>query len=84
MPNIIKYGLRGLAPRRKRCGYTQQTFAEALGIERSRLAMWEIGYAWPSAAFLPQMADLLCCTIDELYHEPDPIVAEGSEAVHAE
>lgn len=84
MPNIIKYGLRGLAPRRKRCGYTQQTFAEALGIERGRLAMWEIGHAWPSAAWLPKMADLLCCTIDELYHEPDPIVAEGSEAVHAE
>lgn len=84
MPNTIKYGLLGLAPRRKRCGYTQQTFADALGIDRARLAMWEIGYAWPSAAFLPKMADLLCCTIDELYHEPDPIVDEGGDAVHAE
>ena len=40
MPNIMKYGLVGLAPRRKRCGYTQQTFAEALEIDRARLAMW--------------------------------------------
>ena len=84
MPEMMKIGLVGLAPRRKRVGYTQAALAEALGIDRARLAMWEIGYAWPSAAFLPKMADLLCCTIDELYHEPDPIVAEGSEAVHAE
>lgn len=84
MPNIMKYGLVGLAPRRKRAGYTQATFAEALGIERARLAMWEIGQAWPSAAWLPKMADLLLCPIDDLYRPLEPIVSEGSDAVHAE
>lgn len=84
MPEMMKIGLVGLAPRRKRVGFTQAALAEALGIDRARLAMWEIGYAWPSAAFLPKIADLLCCTIDELYRAPDPIVNEGGDAVHAE
>lgn len=84
MPNIMKYGLVGLAPRRKLVGFSQTEFAEALGVERSRLANWEAGLIWPSASFLPKMADLLCCTIDELYREPDPIVEETQEAVHAE
>ena len=79
MPNIIKYGLVGLAPRRKLVGFTQAQLAEAMGIERARLAMWENGYAWPSAAFLPTMADLLCCTIDELYHVPEESDNEQTE-----
>lgn len=84
MPEMMKIGLVGLAPRRKRVGYTQAAFAEALGIERSTYANWESGWVWPSAAWLPKMADLLCCTIDELYREPDSIVEETQEAVHAE
>jgi len=71
MCKMIEKGLVGLAPRRKRAGYTQETFAAALGIERPRLAMWEIGQAWPSAAWLPKMADLLCCDIDALYERPE-------------
>ena len=68
---MMTTGLIGLAPRRKRAGYTQQAFADALGIERTRLTMWEIGKAWPSAAWLPKMADLLCCDIDALYERPE-------------
>lgn len=76
MCQFIEKGLVGLAPRRKRAGYTQAAFAAALGIERARLGMWEIGQAWPSAAWLPKMADLLGCGIDELYEEPEPEAAE--------
>lgn len=83
MPNIMKYGLVGLAPRRKLVGYSQTEFAEALGVERTRLANWEAGEIWPSAAFLPKMADLLCCTIDDLYRAPDPIVNEEAAEDHA-
>ena len=71
MCKMMTTGLIGLAPRRKRAGYTQQAFADALDIERTRLAMWEIGKAWPSAAWLPKMADLLCCDIDALYERPE-------------
>ena len=73
MCKMMKTGLVGLAPRRKRAGYTQASFAEALGIERARLAMWEIGQAWPSAAWLPAMADLLGCDIDALYEVPEEV-----------
>lgn len=72
MCKMIEKGLVGLAPRRKRAGYTQYSFADALGCERGRIAMWETGQAWPSAAWLPKMADLLGCDIDALYEAPAP------------
>ena len=70
MCKMMTTGLIGLAPRRKRAGYTQQTFADALGVTRSLLAAWEVGRVWPSAGWLPKMADLLCCDIDALYERP--------------
>ena len=63
--------LRGLAPRRKKAGYTQEALAAALGISRSLLAAWEVGTVWPSAGRLPEMARLLGCSIEELYREPE-------------
>ena len=63
-------GLVGLAPRRKAAGYTQETFAEALGVTRSLLAAWEAGRVWPSARWLPVMAMALGCSIRELYIAP--------------
>ena len=64
-------GLAGVAPRRRAAGLTQQELADALGISRSLVAMIETGQAWPSAAFLPAMAEVLGCSIDELYQAPD-------------
>ena len=57
--NRLTQGLVGLAPHRKVAGYTQETFAEALGVTRSLLAAWEAGRVWPSARWLPEMAALL-------------------------
>lgn len=56
MCKIITKGLVGLAPRRKRAGYTQKDFAEAMGVTQSVVARYETGEAWPSAANLPMMA----------------------------
>lgn len=70
MAREVNTGLVGLAPRRKRAGYTQATFADALGIERGRLANYEVGISWPSAQMLPAMAALLHCGIGELYERP--------------
>ena len=65
--------LEGLAPRRKAAGMTQSQLAAAIGVERAALAMWEIGASWPPARLLPALADVLLCSIDELYEEPgDP------------
>ena len=63
-------GLVGLAPRRRAAGFTQQSYADALGVDRARVGMYEIGKAWPPAALLPAMAALLGCSIDELYELP--------------
>lgn len=71
MCKMMTTGLVGLAPRRKRAGYSQQAFADALGITRSLLAAWEVRDGlWPSARWLPAMADLLGCSIDDLYEVP--------------
>ena len=79
---LLTIGLIGLAPRRKRAGFTQQTFADALGIERARLGNYEIGKSWPTAALLPAMADLLNCSIDDLYEPlPDDIVQQEEETL---
>ena len=63
--------LEGLAPRRRAVGLSQQAVANALGVERATVGMWETGANWPSARVLPALADLLCCSIDELYTAPE-------------
>lgn len=77
MCKILEKGLAGLAPRRRAAGFTQYSFAEALGVERSLIAMYETGRAWPSAAKLPTIAALLNCSIDELYEAPEEVAGDG-------
>ena len=62
---------RHLAEKRKEKSLTQAQLAEAIGVERAALGMWEIGASWPSARILPALADTLLCTIDELYEAPE-------------
>lgn len=64
--------LLGLPPRRKAAGFTQEALAAALGVPRVTLTMWETGRSWPPAAILPAIADLLLCSIDDLYQLQDP------------
>lgn len=53
-------------------GMTQQHLAVALGVARSTVAMWERGAIMPSAAKLPEIADVLHCAIDDLYGRIPP------------
>lgn len=41
--------------------------AEKMHTDRSTIAKWETGVAMPSAAKLPLLAEVLGCTIDELF-----------------
>ena len=75
----IETGLAGVAPRRRAAGLTQQELAEAVGVSRSLVAMIETGQAWPISSILPAMAEMLGCSIDELYRAPDTEVRDAGE-----
>ena len=52
---------------RKRANLKQFELADLLKVERSTIAKWESGAAFPRASQLPDLAAALHCTIDELY-----------------
>ena len=54
---------------RKRANLKQQELADLLHVERSTVAKWEIGAAYPRASQLPALAKALQCSIDDLYEE---------------
>ena len=55
-----------LARSRKTAGYTQESFAEALGVDRSTVVRWEAGDHEPLPYVRPKMARLLAVSRDEL------------------
>ena len=50
-------------------GLTQKDVGEALEVKRSTVAMWETGKSRPRAEMLLKLANLFCCTTDELLAE---------------
>ena len=51
------------------CGITQLSLAEGLSVDRSTIAKWETGEAKPTADKIPKIAEILGCTIDELFND---------------
>lgn len=64
-------GLENLKHRRQKRGLTQADMADALGCRSVTYQEWEQGRHWPSAYWLPQLAALLHCSIEELYQEAE-------------
>lgn len=64
--------MKGLRQLRQKASLTQKQLAEKLKVSQSIVAMWETGAAMPSASKLPELADLLHCTIDALYGREPP------------
>lgn len=51
-------------------GLTQKALAKLLNVTRSSVAMWEKGESLPRADKLPMLAEVLQCSIDDLFtHE---------------
>ena len=57
--NILKY--------RKKKGLSQEDLAQKLGVTFQAVSKWENAKAAPDIAFLPTMADIFGCYIDELF-----------------
>jgi DNA-binding XRE family transcriptional regulator len=69
---------RQLAIARKAAGYTQESLAEALHVDRATVIRWEAGRHLPVPYLWPKLAKLLGVTRERLQHllvpevEPDP------------
>jgi transcriptional regulator with XRE-family HTH domain len=57
---------------RQRLGLRQIDVAQALGVDRSTVAGWETGKAYPDPRLILPLAVLLETTADELLKEPTP------------
>ena len=49
---------------------TQGELAERMGVDRSGVNKWESEVALPRARQLPQLAEVLGCSISELFEDP--------------
>lgn len=56
---------------RRRAGLTVPQLAEKMGCTCSAIYFWEAGRYWPKAECLPRIAELLGCSIDELFADPN-------------
>lgn len=52
---------------RESANLTQVQLADSLGVLPTTISNWETGVALPKTAILPQLAEALSCTVDELY-----------------
>ena len=52
---------------RRRAGFTVPQLAEKMGCTCSAIYFWEAGRYWPKAECLPRIAEILGCTIDDLF-----------------
>ncbi|MEV7971166.1 helix-turn-helix transcriptional regulator [Sphaerisporangium sp. NPDC088356] len=55
-----------LADRRKALGYSQESFAELLGVDRSTVGRWECGDSEPVPYTRPKLCRALKVTPDDL------------------
>ena len=54
-------------------GMSKTELARAMDVDLAAVHRWETGTAMPLAAKLPKLADLLGCSIDELFAQPEPV-----------
>lgn len=52
-------------------GYSQQQLAELLGATQAAVAMWESGARLPRTDKLPKLAEVLGCSVADLFAKPE-------------
>lgn len=63
--------MRGLKAMRRRAGITVAQLAERLSVTRATIYFWEQGRYLPNAGLLPELAEILGCSIDDLFTDPN-------------
>lgn len=63
--------MRGLKAMRRRAGITAADLAERMHYSRTTIYFWEQGRCWPSSQELPRIAEILGCSIDDLFTDPN-------------
>ena len=71
--------MRAIRALRETAGLAQKDLAAMLGVTRQTVAAWESGRAWPNSELLPELTDILECSLEDLYagDDPDPRPDEG-------
>ena len=59
--------MNGILKARNEAGMTQQELADSLNIDRSTVAKWETGAAFPTGKKIPLVAKALGCEVSELF-----------------
>lgn len=59
--------MEGIKQKREALNITQKQLADRVGVERSTVAKWEAGAAFPAASKLPKLAEVLGCTVGDLF-----------------
>lgn len=63
--------LERLKALRRQRGITQAELAAKMNVTQSVIAMWERGMTMPTASKLPELANILGCSIDALFGRDD-------------
>lgn len=59
--------MNDIQARRNHLGITQEELAAIIRVDRSTIAKWETGKAFPRAELLPKLAQIFGCRIDDLF-----------------
>ena len=59
--------MNNLKQLREKVHYSQQRLAEEMEVTQQAIAKWENGASMPTADKFPKLAQVLGCTIDELF-----------------
>ena len=62
-------GLVGLSQLRMRAKLTQAELARRMGVSRAVVNNWEQFKNWPSSEYLPKIAEVLGCSVEDLYRD---------------
>lgn len=80
---VMAFLSKNLKYLRKQKGYTQQDFANAIGIKRSLVGSYEEERAEPRLSYLQSMADFLGVSVDQLIGEDLTVQSSAAASTHA-